>query len=195
MSAQLILASTSRYRQSLLQRLQVPFETVAPAVDESPRAPESPGALAARLARAKAQAVALRHPQAVVIGSDQVASLDEQILGKPGDEQRAVAQLMAASGRRVDFFTAVAVASEGGREVHAASEHTRVTFRRLSQPQVREYVRREQPLDCAGAFRCEGLGIALFEQIESTDPTALIGLPLIALCSLLARAGIEPLHG
>lgn len=154
---------------------------------------ESPAALAMRLAGQKALAVARRHADAVVIGSDQVASLDACVLGKPGTEERALAQLLACSGKEVEFLTAVAVLSDGGRQQRIDLDHTRVQFRRLSEPALREYVRREQPLDCAGAFKCEGLGIALFESIHADDPSALIGLPLIRLCSLLADAGIDVL--
>jgi septum formation protein len=193
MRPELILASTSRYRRDLLSRLQLPFRGVAPGVDECPLPGESPRERAERLARAKACAVSARHPGAVVIGSDQVASLDGRPLGKPGGEAAAVAQLRAMSGREVSFFTAVALARDG-QSLNAATDHTRVWFRDLADAEVRDYVVRDQPLDCAGAFRCEGLGIALFRRIRSDDPTALIGLPLIALAGLLREAGCPALQ-
>ena len=195
MTPRLILASTSRYRATLLERLQRPFDVVAPEVDETPQAGESPRALAARLARDKACAVAAAAPGALVIGSDQVASLDGRPLGKPGREDTAVAQLCAMSGRQVSFYTAVALAADGGRVCGEALDHTRVCLRELSASEVRDYVARDRPLDCAGAFRCEGLGIALFRAIRSEDPTALVGLPLIAVCRLLREAGVPLLGG
>jgi len=191
----LILASTSPYRRALLERLGLPFSVVPPAVDETPRTREPPRALAARLAVEKACAVARDHPHALVIGSDQVASLDGRPLGKPGRADAAVAQLLAMSGREVSFFTALALVTDGSRVSGSVLDHTRVSFRDLTQEEARAYVDREHPLDCAGAFRCEGLGVALFRRIRSDDPTALIGLPLIALCELLREAGVPPLPG
>ena len=193
MPPRLILASTSPYRRSLLERLGRPFDVVAPDVDETPLADEPPRALAARLARAKASAVAAGAPGALVIGSDQVASLDGRTLGKPGREDAAVAQLTAMSGREVSFYTAVALAADGGRVCGEALDHTRVCLRDLGAREVRDYVARDRPLDCAGAFRCEGLGIALFRAIHCDDPTALVGLPLIAVCRLLREAGVPVL--
>jgi septum formation protein len=166
---------------------------LAPGVVETPRAAETPAARASRLAVEKAMAVARVRPDAVVIGSDQVAALDGTVLHKPGDARRAVAQLLAASGKQVEFLTAVAVAHAGGRRCSVELDRTRVRFRRLDEASLRDYVRRDQPLDCAGAFKAEGLGIALFDSIQSEDPTALVGLPLIRLCSLLEHAGVRVL--
>lgn len=187
-----VLASTSPYRRALLQRILTGFSTAAPPVDESRLDGETPGDMAARLATAKARAVAAGHPDAVVIGSDQVAELDGRLLGKPGDAARARAQLAASSGRTVRFFTAVCVIGADGME-HLAVDRTDVRFRTLSDREIATYVEREQPLDCAGSFKSEGLGIALFERIDSRDPTALVGLPLIALARLLRQAGVDPL--
>ena len=189
----LVLASTSRYRRELLTRLRLPFEVVDPAVDETPLAGESPAALALRLALAKANAVATLRPQAVVIGSDQVADLDGEPLGKPGHFERAVAQLQAMSGRSVIFQTAVAVvrADRGYAEVLLAP--VTVRFRSLTGAEIERYLRAEEPYDCAGSARSESLGIALLDAIDSDDPTALIGLPLIRTCALLRAAGLDPL--
>jgi septum formation protein len=184
----LLLASTSPYRRELLSRLRLPFEVARPDVDETPLDGETPAALAARLAQAKAVAIAMREGDAWAIGSDQVATFDDRPLGKPGGRDAAVAQLVAMSGRAVVFHTAVALAHGNGR-VLAASDTTIVRFRALSGDEITRYVDAEQPFDCAGSFKSEGLGIALFEAIESTDPTALIGLPLIATARLLRRAG------
>ncbi len=183
----LILASTSRYRRELLQRLRLPFDTARPEVDETPLPDELPARLAMRLARAKAAAIAAAHAQAWVIGSYQVAELDGRPLGKPGDRAGALAQLAAMSGRTVHFHTAVCVMR--GDAAHAAMDLTRVRFRALSAAEIGRYVDAEQPFDCAGSFKSEGLGICLFEAIESADPTALVGLPLIATATLLREAG------
>lgn len=183
----LLLASTSPYRRALLERLALPFDCVRPDVDESPLAGEPPDSLAVRLAAAKAAEVAKRHPGAWVIGSDQVADLDGQPLGKPGTVRAAHAQLAAMSGQVVHFHTAICLVRDG--EQHEARDTTRVHFRKLKAAEIERYVDAEQPLDCAGSFKCEGLGIALFDAIESRDPTALVGLPLIALCGLLRQAG------
>ncbi len=183
----LILASTSRYRAELLSRLRLPFSSIAPQVDETPLAGEAPAALAARLAAAKAQAVAAGHPGDWVIGSDQVAELNGAPLGKPGAVDAACAQLAAMSGQEVRFHTALCL--DNGREQLQAVDVTRVRFRALNREEIRRYVDAEQPLDCAGSFKCEGLGISLFEAIHCSDPTALVGLPLIALSQLLRRAG------
>jgi septum formation protein len=187
----LILASTSRYRRELLSRLGLPFDVESPGVPEEARPGEAPAAMAARLALAKARSIVV--PGTVVIGSDQVASLDGELLRKPGVPTVAVAQLEACQGRTVLFHTAVAViASDSG----ATAEHvdvTEVRFRRLDAAALTEYVRREQPLDCAGSFKSEGLGVALFERISSNDPTALIGLPLIWLAGALRELGVDPL--
>lgn len=183
----LILASTSRYRAELLSRLRIPFSCAAPEADETPPPGEPPSALAARLAQAKAAVVAARHPGAWVIGSDQVAELGGAPLGKPGTRAAACAQLAAMSGREVLFHTAICLCN-GERHLQAA-DLTRVHFRTLHADEIERYVEAELPLDCAGSFKCEGLGIALFEAIHTRDPTALIGLPLIALGGLLRETG------
>jgi septum formation protein len=190
----LILASTSRYRQELLSRLRLPFEVLAPEVDETARPGESPQALAERLALAKARAVAARRPEAVVIGSDQVADLDGQALGKPLTHERAVAQLRRMRGHKVLFHTAVAVVCERSGFEQAALCSVAVRFRELNDDEIEFYLRTEQPYDCAGSAKCETLGIALLSAIESDDPTALIGLPLIRTSELLRRAGIDALR-
>ena len=189
----LILASTSRYRRELLQRLRLPFETVAPQTDETALPGETPPALAVRLALAKAQAVAHQHPHAVVIGSDQVADLDGLALGKPGNHERAVAQLHMLSGRQAVFQTAVAVVRNdtGFAQVQLAS--VVVGFRKLTAAEIEQYLQLEEPYDCAGSAKCETLGIALLTHIHSDDPTALVGLPLIRTCQMLRAAGINPL--
>jgi septum formation protein len=183
----LVLASTSRYRRELLARLGLPFTVARPDVDESPHPGEAPAALASRLAATKAAAVAASHPGAWVIGSDQVADRGGQPLGKAGDRDGAVAQLLAASAATVDFHTAFCLLGADGRHVH--SDLTRVHFRPLDAATVQRYVDAEQPWDCAGSFKCEGLGISLFRAIENRDPTALVGLPLIALAEALRAAG------
>ena len=183
----LILASTSRYRRELLGRLRLPFQVARPEVDETPGVGESPPALARRLARAKAEAIAAQFPDVWVIGSDQVAALGSQPLGKPGTRDRAIAQLGAMSGREIQFHTAIALIR--GNTVLEAMDTTRVLFRNLQAEEIERYVDAEQPLDCAGSFKSEGLGITLFDAIESNDPTALVGLPLIALSRLLREAG------
>lgn len=184
---ELILASTSRYRAGLLARLGIPFSCSAPGVDEAALAGESPRQLAIRLAQAKADAVATRQPGAWAIGSDQVAELEGQALGKPGTRAAACAQLAAMSGREVQFHTALCL-SDGSTRLHAI-DLTRVRFRVLQAAEIERYVDAEQPLDCAGSFKCEGLGISLFEAIHNQDPTALVGMPLIALSHLLRQAG------
>jgi len=189
----LVLASTSHYRRDLLERLRLPFEVIAPEVEETPRPGEDPARLALRLALAKAQAVAARRPDALVIGSDQVADLDGTPIGKPLTHGRAVEQLRAMSGRRIVFQTAVAVVcgASGFEQVLLAS--VQVRFRALSDDEIARYLLAEQPYDCAGSARSEALGIALLESIDSDDPTALIGLPLIRTCALLRAAGLDPL--
>ena len=191
----LVLASTSLYRRELLARLRLPFDVVSPEVDETVRHGELPVALASRLALEKAEAVAAGDVDAVVIGSDQVADLDGAAIGKPGDHARATAQLRAMRGRRVIFHTAVAVVCRASafRAVETASVEVR--FRDLGDAEIERYLRLEQPYDCAGSAKAETLGIALLASIDSDDPTALIGLPLIRTCALLRRAGIDPLAG
>lgn len=184
----LILASTSIYRRELLARLRLPFDTVRPDTDETALPGEAPMALVQRLAKAKAVAVAALHPQAWVIGSDQVAELDGQPLGKPGGRDAAIAQLAAMSGRAVQFRTGVCL-SRAGTASRTALDTTTVRFRIVVADEIARYVDAEQPYDCAGSFKSEGLGIALFDAIESCDPTALVGLPLIATAELLRGAG------
>lgn len=187
----LILASTSRYRRELLSRLGLPFEAIAPDVDEAALPGEAPAALAERLALAKARAVAALHPAAIVIGSDQVADLDREAIGKPGTHERAVAQLQRMSGRQVIFQTAVAVVAPGLAAIERAE--VRVRFRTLTGAAIDRYLRADTPYDCAGSAKVESLGVALLEAVESDDPTALVGLPLIRTCALLRRAGLDPL--
>ncbi|HEU4458673.1 MAG TPA: Maf family nucleotide pyrophosphatase [Methylibium sp.] len=189
----LVLGSTSRYRRELLLRLRLQFAIEAPQVDETPHAGEAPAALTARLALEKAAAVAARHPQAVTIGSDQVAELDGQPIGKPLTHERAVAQLRSMSGRLVVFHTAVAVLRPATGFRETALVPVRVRVRSLREDEIERYLRAEQPYDCAGSAKSEGLGIALLEAIESDDPTALVGLPLIATTRLLRAAGLDPL--
>jgi len=190
----LILASTSRYRSELLERLRLPFLVVAPEVDETPLPGEASAALAQRLALAKARAVAALHPQAVVIGADQVADLDGQPLGKPGTHERAVAQLQQLSGRQAVFHTAVAVVRADTNFEEVTLAPVTVRFRTLGVAEIEHYLRLEEPYDCAGSAKCETLGIALLEAIDSDDPTALVGLPLIRTCRMLRDAGIDVLR-
>ena len=187
----LVLGSTSVYRRELLSRLRLAFTVEPPHVDETPRHGETPEALARRLAAAKAAAVAEQHPAAVVIGSDQVADLDGEPLGKPGNHANAVAQLLKMSGRTVVFQTAVTVMClESGFVQHELAP-VRVRFRTLEREEIEAYLRAEQPYDCAGSAKSEGLGIALLDAIDSDDPTALVGLPLIRTCRMLRSAGLR----
>jgi septum formation protein len=187
----LILGSTSRYRRELLQRLRVPFEVVNPDVDETPLANEAPQALATRLALAKAKAVAALHPNAVVIGSDQVAGLNGEPLGKPGTHERAVLQLQRMRGQTVVFQTAVSVVCQASGFEQTELAQIKVRFRELSDAEIEAYLRAEEPYDCAGSAKSEGLGIALLDAIDNDDPTALIGLPMIRTARLLRAAGID----
>lgn len=186
-----VLGSTSRYRRELMERLRIPFSVAAPHVDETPLPGEAPKALALRLALAKANAVAALHPEAVVIGSDQVADLAGQPLGKPGEHQRAVAQLRQMRGQTVIFQTALAVVcmATGFEQLDLAE--VRVVFRDLSDEEIEAYLQAEKPYDCAGSAKSEGLGIALLDSIDNDDPTALIGLPLIRTARLLRQAGVK----
>lgn len=186
----LVLGSTSRYRRELLQRLNLPFDVTAPEVDEAPLPGEAPRALALRLALAKARAVARQHPEAVVIGSDQVADLAGEPLGKPGCHERAVQQLRQMRGQTVIFQTAVAVVCAATAFEQVELAPVEVQFRALSDEEIERYLRTEQPYDCAGSAKSEGLGIALLDAIHSDDPTALIGLPLIRTCRMLRAAGL-----
>jgi septum formation protein len=190
-SRPLVLGSTSRYRRELLLRLNVPFEVATPDVDETPHASEAPAALAQRLALAKAQAVAAKFPRGVVIGSDQVADLHGEPLGKPGNHENAVAQLRKMRGQTVIFQTALAVVCLETGFVQQDIAAVRVVFRDLSDDEIENYLRIEQPYDCAGSAKSEGLGIALIERIDNDDPTALIGLPLIRTARMIRSAGVK----
>ena len=186
----LVLASGSRYRKELLARLGLSFEVAIPNVDESPRPQEAPADTALRLSILKAQA--LKHADALVIGSDQVASSDGKRYGKPGTHENALRQLRELSGRTVQFDTAVALLDTRSTKIDARVVPCRVTFRQLDDGLIERYLQREKPYDCAGAAKAEGLGIALIARMETDDPTSLIGLPLIALSEMLAKAGLPP---
>lgn len=185
----LVLASTSKYRRALLDRFGLPYSVQGPMIDEAALPAEDPITLVSRLAKAKAQTVVERYPQSVIVGSDQAAILGRSILGKPGTVERCVEQLKNASGARVLFYTAVHVVDTRNRRHEAHVDTTTVTFRTLGETEIRNYVARDNPLDCAGGFKVEALGITLFERIDSQDPTALVGLPLIWLAGALRRAG------
>lgn len=190
----LILASSSRYRRELLDRLGLTYSCVSPEVDETVQPGETPLAVCQRLARAKAQAVAAANPGAVIIGSDQVCDLDGTTLGKPHTFEKAVAQLESMQGRRVVFHTAVCVVAADGTFEETVSD-TVITMRKLSRETIENYVRREEPYDCAGSAKIEKLGIALMDSVQSDDPTSLVGLPLMRVTSMLARAGISAIDG
>ncbi len=187
----LILGSTSRYRKELLARLRIPFETASPDVDETPHSNESPKDLALRLALAKARAVALKYPEAVVIGSDQVADLEGTPLGKPGNHANAILQLQRMRGKTVIFQTALSVVCIATGYERTDLAEVKVKFRDLSDAEIETYLRAEEPYDCAGSAKSEGLGIALLDAIDNDDPTALIGLPLIRTCQMLREAGVK----
>lgn len=190
MQTPLILASTSRYRKALLEKLGLPFQCASPEVDETPMPGELAEPLVARLAHAKAKAIASRFDQGLIIGSDQVCVCDGRILGKPGTIDNAVAQLMAAQGRSVTFYTGLCVLDAASGRAEQLVEPFTVHFRSLDEAAIRRYVKAEMPLDCAGSFKCEGMGIMLFKGLEGRDPNALIGLPLIGLIELLERHGL-----
>ena len=194
--SQLILASSSPYRRTLLERLGLPFEALSPNIDETPHPGEAAKALVLRLATAKAAKIAEARPNATIIASDQAAVADSPeggaILGKPRHSAGAIAQLSRLSGRRARFLTSLCVREPNGSQ-QLETEVTQVHFRRLDNDEIARYVARDAPLDCAGSFRSEGLGIALFKRIEGDDPNALIGLPLIRLCRMLRQAGVDPL--
>jgi septum formation protein len=185
------LGSTSRYRRDLLSRLRIPFTVASPEVDETPHTGESPRNLALRLALAKAHAVAALHPDAVVIGSDQVADLDGLPLGKPGEHAKAVEQLQRMRGQVVIFQTAVSVVCQASGFEDTQLAAVKVKFRDLSDAEIEAYLRAEEPYDCAGSAKSEGLGIALLESIDNDDPTALVGLPLIRTCHMIRAAGVH----
>ena len=190
LSPQIVLASTSPFRRDLLARLGLPFEAAAPDTDESPLPGESPEATALRLSEAKAKAVAGRFPGALIIGSDQVAVLDGRIYGKPGNHERAVEQLRTMRGRTVNFFTGLCLYNTATGRAHVRGIPTLVTFRQLTDTEIENYLRREKPYNCAGSAKSEGLGIAVIAAMEGTDPNALVGLPLIALCDLFREEGV-----
>ena len=193
-ASNVLLASSSPYRRELLQRLGLDFDWAAPEIDETALPGEAPEALVQRLAAEKARALQADFPDRLIIGSDQVATLDESILTKPLTRERAIAQLTTCSGRRVRFFTGLALLDAASNHLSIHLEPFDVVFRSLSSEDVTNYVDRETPFDCAGSFRVEGPGIALFQALEGRDPNALIGLPLIALCDLLRERGINPLQ-
>lgn len=186
----LVLASTSPFRRELLGRLGLPFEVAAPNVDEARLPGEAPQVLVLRLSEAKARAIAPSFPGSLVIGSDQVAVIDGEILGKPGNRERAIAQLTRTAGRRVTFLTGLSLVDAASGRAHSLCEPFHVHFRALDTEQIARYVAREQPYNCAGSFKSEGYGITLFERLEGDDPSALVGLPLIRLVELLGREGI-----
>jgi len=188
---QLVLASTSPYRSALLDKLGIPFVADAPDADETRRPDEAPQALVCRLAEAKARAVAVRHPDALIIGSDQVACVGDEVLGKPGNRENAILQLTMAAGRSVTFFTGLCLYNSSSHRARVSLEPYRVHFRPLDRAQIERYIDHEQPFDCAGSFKSEGYGITLFSALEGRDPNALIGLPLILLIEMLAQEGVS----
>ena len=189
----LVLASTSPYRRMLLEKLGIPFECAAPEVDETPQPGESPRHLVTRLAKEKAQSLAVRYPAHLIIGSDQVCVLDGEITGKPHTEENACQQLLRARGTIVTFYTGLALYNSATGHLQTECEPFDVHFRHLSEQEIVDYVRRERPLNCAGSFKSEGLGIALFDKLDGRDPNTLVGLPLIALCQMLRREECNPL--
>ncbi|HAS1561546.1 Maf family protein [Enterobacter asburiae] len=189
----LVLASTSPYRRMLLEKLGIPFECAAPEVDETPQPGESPRHLVMRLAKEKAQSLAARYPAHLIIGSDQVCVLDGEITGKPHTEENACQQLLRARGTIVTFYTGLALYNSAIGHLQTECEPFDVHFRHLSEQEIVDYVRRERPLNCAGSFKSEGLGIALFDKLDGRDPNTLVGLPLIALCQMLRREECNPL--
>ena len=189
----LVLASTSPYRRMLLEKLGIPFECAAPEVDETPQPGESPRHLVMRLAKEKAQSLAARYPAHLIIGSDQVCVLDGEITGKPHTEENACQQLLRARGTIVTFYTGLALYNSATGHLQTECEPFDVHFRHLSEQEIVDYVRRERPLNCAGSFKSEGLGIALFDKLDGRDPNTLVGLPLIALCQMLRREECNPL--
>ena len=189
----IVLASRSPARQSLLQKLSLPFTAVAADIDETPLEGESATTLVIRLAQAKARALSILYPDHLIIGSDQVCVIDQQIVGKPHTTEKAVAQLLAASGRQVTFFTGLTLLNSATGACQTLCEPFNVSFRELNEQEIRAYIKKEQPLACAGSFKSEGLGITLFDKLEGKDPNTLIGLPLISLCAMLRHEGCNPL--
>lgn len=189
----IVLASSSPARKNLLAKLQLPFIAAAPDIDETPRENETATALVQRLAEAKAQALAIAYPQHLIIGSDQVCVMEGHIVGKPYTAENAVAQLLAARGKRITFYTGLALLNSTTGACQTCCETFSVDFRPLTEQEIRNYVQKEQPLQCAGSFKSEGLGITLFEQLNGKDPNTLVGLPLITLCEMLRHEGCNPL--
>jgi MAF protein len=189
----IVLASTSPFRRALLEKLGLPFITASPQTDETPKPGETARELVTRLAQAKAQALRTNYPAHLIIGSDQVCVLNNQITGKPHSEENAVQQLLLARGSIVTFYTGLALYNAENGHLQTTCEPFDVHFRHLSEEEIRQYIRKEQPLQCAGSFKSEGLGITLFERLEGRDPNTLIGLPLIALCEMLIKEGCNPL--
>lgn len=187
----LVLGSSSTFRKALLEKLGLEFETDSPDIDETPLKNESPEDMVARLAKLKALAIAERHPNSIVISSDQCATLDGAIIGKPGEHEAAVEQLTNASGRAVTFYTSLCVMNTSSEQMEELVEPFHVYFRELSETQIENYLRKEEPYNCAGSFKSEGLGIALFERLEGKDPNTLVGLPLIELITMLRKFGID----
>lgn len=190
-TTQIVLASTSPFRRELLTRLGLPFQTANPDTDESALNDEMPEATALRLSEAKARAVSARYPEALIIGSDQIACLDGQIFGKPGSHEKAVKQLQTMRGRTVNFYTGLCLLNAKTNRVQLCGVPTFVTFRKLTDDEIENYLQKEQPYNCAGSAKSEGLGIAVIAKIEGDDPNALIGLPLIALCDLLKKENVN----
>lgn len=190
---QIILASTSPWRRELLEKLAIPFIYAAPQVDETPVAGENARHLVTRLAQAKAQALSKEYPHHLIIGSDQVCVLEGKIVGKPHTEEKAVEQLLIARNSIVTFYTGLALYNSASGNLQVICEPFDVHFRHLSEQEIRNYVRKEQPLQCAGSFKSEGLGITLFERLSGKDPNTLVGLPLISLCEMLRNEGVNPL--
>jgi septum formation protein len=187
----LVLASTSPFRREILQKLAIPFDAAAPDTDETMMDKESPEALVSRLAESKARAVAHDWPNALIIGSDQVACVDGEILGKPGNRQNAMQQLTQAAGKAVTFYTGLCLLNSGSQQAQISCELFKVYFRQLNEAQIARYLDHEQPFNCAGSFKSEGMGITLFSKLEGDDPNTLIGLPLIRLVEMLGNEGIE----
>ncbi len=189
--ARLVLGSSSPFRKALLEKLDLSFDCDSPDIDETPMEGESPKDMVARLAKLKAQAIAVRHPQSIIIASDQCATLDGKIIGKPGDHKSAVKQLQEARGRTVTFYTSLCVFNAATNQFEECIEPFYVYFRALTDSQIENYLQKEQPYNCAGSFKSEGLGISLFERLEGNDPNTLIGLPLIQLIKMLERFHIQ----
>jgi len=187
----LVLGSSSPFRKALLEKLDLEFATDSPDIDETPLKNESPEDMVARLAKLKALAIAERHPNSIIISSDQCATLDGAIIGKPGQHEAAVEQLTNASGRAVTFYTSLCVMDTGSEQMEELVEPFHVYFRELSESQIENYLRKEEPYNCAGSFKSEGLGIALFERLEGKDPNTLVGLPLIELVRILGKFGLD----